>query len=175
VYPLNIVLPLAVFRLREFCVRKFQLHRKPPNLYCLINRQGWRSIANMGTILEKYKEGLPQYPWVIEKYATSFTSSAALFDRMRVFFTPHGGGMTNLIFMQKKTLFIDIEGQQLGLWYVNMSVLLEIHCIFARMVKMQHSTDRTTEMSARLIEELVKETGLQLMAMDSADKSKVNP
>jgi hypothetical protein len=164
--PLDVVFPLAIERLRAFCVQRFGLGRIPANRYCLINRRGTRCIANMTEVLRAFKRGIPECKWEIEQFCKSIVKAAELFDSLRVFFAPHGAGTSNIVLMQQGTLLVDIESDRLGLYYLNMTRILGIRCVFSRLSTMIHGSTEQTAVPTKLLEGLVNATRVQLHMMD---------
>jgi hypothetical protein len=172
--PIDIVIPLAITRLRVFSLRRFGLTERLPDKYCLINRGKTRVLANIESVLAAFKKELPDYPWSIEVFRTSLRDSAVLFSSMRVFFAPHGAGTSNIVFMQKGTLWIDIESNRLGTYYLNMSLALGIHCVFTWLPAMVHESRVKTKVPEEMIQALVVAAGTQLKQMDSESSQRID-
>jgi hypothetical protein len=173
--PMDITFPLAIARLHELCVKRFALGQSPPTRYCLFNRPQTRRLSNLKVVLKAFRQALPEYPWEIAAFVTSISRAAALFDSLRVFLAPQGAGTTNIIFMQRGTLLIDIESNLLGLCYLNMTRVLGIYCVFSRLPIMDHHSTISTAVPAEFISGLIRAAAQQLSLMDKRNVAVRSP
>jgi hypothetical protein len=164
---MDIQIPLAISRLRSFCVKKFSLGIKVPKKYGLFNRKGVRSIANFSDLLHTFKRKLPKYKWRIRGFPSLINVSAEMFDSMRVFVAPQGAGTTNMLFMQRGTLVVDLEPNQCANFYLNMSRVLGLNMVYVWVRNMSQRYSRPTDLEPELVMTVVEAVGKQLRMMDS--------
>jgi hypothetical protein len=165
--PMDVSIPLALVRLRNFAEKKYSIGRIPPTKYHLINRQaGARQLANMEELRLLLFGRMPQYPWEIGSFKKSIAEAAVTFDSIRVCVAAHGAGTTNVVFMQKGTLFVNIESVRMGFWTLNMTRALGVHIVFARLNEMNHFSKHPTAMPVVFMNQLVDATEKILKNMD---------
>jgi hypothetical protein len=165
--PMDVQTPRGLNRLRDFCAKRFGIHNEPPSNYSLFNREKPpRRFSNMNEILSNFTTILPQYPWRIERFRLNIRFAMSLFGLIRVFFAAQGAGSSNIVFMQRGTLLMNVEADRRGVWSGNMTRLLGMHCVFGWLRSMPLYGMRSTVMPKSLIVGMVSAAGAILEVMD---------
>jgi tetratricopeptide (TPR) repeat protein/capsular polysaccharide biosynthesis protein len=98
----------------------------PERIYISRNRASHRRVLNEPAVIEQ----LESYGFVaIQLETLSFVDQVALFANARTIVTPHGGGLTNIIFCRAETIVIEL---------VNVHYIRHYYLVISQQLQLQH-------------------------------------
>jgi hypothetical protein len=103
---------MVVTQFRRFMVKKFDLDLRIPWRFWLGNRgrRCSRHIANMPEVLNAFRLAMSKYVWeIVLAWDGSLESAAHRFNTVKLFLAVHGAGNANIVFMQVRSVFVEIQ------------------------------------------------------------------
>lgn len=129
----------TLYNLRNLYKRKLGLDQQKPSRYVLYDRPLIRHIMNFRYIVIEMRKVFPKIPWEILVDYRSVSEAAFHFNQFKLYFGPHGAGCVNIIFMQPNTGFCEVQGDNSGFAYLNISRYFGLHHCMTRIPTMKHA------------------------------------
>ena len=125
--------------LRSFIKKVYNLDTQNPYIFAFFNRKQTRHISNLKSIYYAAKKRYPGFFYMYdEPFYTTYLENARLFNKILILFTPHGALCVNLMFMQPKTVLIEIQADISGFNFFKMGLFFDIYHIFGRIPELNH-------------------------------------
>lgn len=138
-HPCTEVFAEVIIRLREYIKQTYNLDREKPYYFAFLNRKKSRHISNLKQILALAKKKYPSFHYIYdEPFYTTYRDNAKFVNKIIVLFAPHGAFCVNLIFLQPKTVFIEIQADISGFNFFKLSLYFDIYHIIGRIPDMKH-------------------------------------
>ncbi|OHS99513.1 hypothetical protein TRFO_34061 [Tritrichomonas foetus] len=129
----------SLYRLRDFIKSVYGLDDENPEIMAFFNRDNSRHIENMKGIYKMAKRKYPQFKIIREtpNYKT-YKENCQVYNKVLILFTPHGAGCVNLIFMQPKTVFCEIQSDLSKFAFYNIALQFNIFHVLCRIPDLPH-------------------------------------
>ena len=108
--------------MRHYFVNVLGLDARPPTKFVLINRPPnmSRSIGNFNEMMDLVKSSFPMYHWEAVTMYKTVIQQALYFNQICLVFAVHGSILANEIFMQPKTVCIELQMDSWLLSFINL-------------------------------------------------------
>jgi hypothetical protein len=132
--------PEAAAKFRSLFVDLLGLDASAPDLSIWLNRKRGlsRHISNGDEVLNVLQTDWPAMNWTIPPPSRSVAQTARLFNRLWWVVAPHGAALTNLLFMQNRTGYCEIQADISGSSFIQMARVLGLWSLIARIAEMPH-------------------------------------
>jgi capsular polysaccharide biosynthesis protein len=118
----------------------------------------------MQTIMAMTKRDFPLIPWESLNSSSSIVVNARLFNQLQLFFSAHGAGFSNALFMQPRTVLCEVSNDRGYTLYMELSSILGLYHVVARLTAMKHHSLKETAVPLSLAQKMIK-AGLQCLGM----------
>lgn len=129
----------SLVALRAFIKKIYNLDEENPYIFAFFNRKETRHISNLKQIYYAAKQKYPGFFYMYDQpFYTTYLENSRLFNKILILFTPHGALCVNLMFMQPKTVLIEIQADISGYNFFKMGLFFDIYHIFGRIPDLNH-------------------------------------
>jgi hypothetical protein len=127
--------PAIIRRFREELTKRVWLTPIVPSKFILMqrDRRSVRYILNMNEIQKAFVTALPSCDWKVMTYYRSIIVAAKQFYEVKLLFGFHGGGCGSLVFMQKDTIFLEIQSDSCFSYMWELTQICGQYHVMARM------------------------------------------
>jgi len=120
-------------RLRKHFVKKYSLDTCQPSRFLIYNRVNMsREITNFPDFFEALRKIYPNITWEVLNKTMTIEESARLMNEVKLVFAIHGSFLCNALFMQKRTVVIELQMEQWLLSFVWLSYYTEKYSVIGR-------------------------------------------
>jgi len=152
--------------LREVISKKLNLDSKPPSMYVVYNRKtSFRGIENFNSVFNSIQSTYSNISWVMCDIPKGLADQFRFFNNILFFLSVHGGTYANTLFMQPKTVVVEI---QVDRWVDNflwISAFTNKYHVIGRNTSIKWRTESKNYLQSSYVNELVK-TGLELIGKE---------
>jgi capsular polysaccharide biosynthesis protein len=113
-------------------------------------------MANLVEILALAKREFSTIPWEILISCPTLCGNARLFNQLRLFFSVHGAGFANSIFMQPRTVLCEVQSDVSSAVFADISSIVGLYHIIARVVTLVHFSPNPTMIPLPLVHDMLR-------------------
>jgi hypothetical protein len=149
--------PEIIVHFRCSVVSQLGLPKSIPSKYFLMQRVHGqtRFLENMGAIRQAFQMAFPALPWTIITYFPSIEQSAREFWDANLLFGVHGAGCGSLVFMQEKTMFLELATQSCVAYMWQLSQICGIRHVIYMMPSVSHFRTRNVHLNISIIQVMI--------------------
>jgi hypothetical protein len=149
--------PEIIMYFRRGVVRQLDLPRNIPSKYFLMQRVHGqtRFLANIGAITQAFQMAFPSLPWTVITYFPSIEQSAREFWGANLLFAVHGAGCGSLIFMQEKTIFLELATQSCVAYMWQLSQICRICHVLYMLPGVSHFGTRNISFNISVVQVMI--------------------
>jgi capsular polysaccharide biosynthesis protein len=163
-FPTVVQEPVVLTMYRAWAVAKFDLDQQDPSKYMALERgvKRTRHLANTREIVARF-EHITRRPWILTHGETSLIRSAQFFNQARILFAVHGAGCVNILYMQRRTVFMEVQSSAGSFSYWNISRIFGSYHLVTRVQELEHNIRVHVCLDLSLAQRML-EIGLQQLA-----------